>query len=562
MTIYTRLQIRRGDAAEWIEANPILADGEQALENDTLKTKFGDGVTNYVDLPYQDQTGPTGPQGPTGPTGATGPKGDTGSFGGAIFHYSYLADTVDSDPGSGKLKFDNALTTATQLFIDFEDADAVNNQNYLNAIDDSTSLIKGHFKIEVVGSPGDYVYYAINGEHYHHTSYFEVPVEYLSGSVTTIPDDTPVTITFVRTGDKGDQGEIGPTGPTGATGDTGPQGDPGLVGPTGPSLIDWQGVWNASTTYPKNSIVYYGGKTYISTATSYPPEDIESTPANISTWSVFTSNGDTGPTGPTGLTGRQGLVWTNEWSSGQTYGWDEAVSYNGSSYIALHNPSGVNMGYTPGSSPTWWGLLAQVGDTGPGVSGVTATATELNYSVGVTSSIQTQLDNKITATSTNTLSNKTLESAVFQTQSDVPTTLNGITLFNGVALEAPYVTNTSFAGYLMQLGAGLGAGGSVIYLTANATANGAINIAWTNSKSLNSKLTVGQSVTCVLMITNGSTAYYPTSIQVDGATVTPKWLGGSPPSSGNSNSIDTYTFTVIKTASSTYTVFASASRFA
>lgn len=37
MTIYTRLQIRRGDAAEWIEANPILADGEQALENDTLK---------------------------------------------------------------------------------------------------------------------------------------------------------------------------------------------------------------------------------------------------------------------------------------------------------------------------------------------------------------------------------------------------------------------------------------------------------------------------------------------------------------------------------------------
>ena len=308
MTIYTRLQIRRGDAAEWIEANPVLADGEQALENDTLKTKFGDGVTNYVDLPYQDQEGPTGPQGPTGPIGPTGPKGETGSFGGAIFHYSYLTDTVDSDPGSGNLKFDNTLTTATQLFIDFEDADAVDNQNYLNAIDDSTSIIKGHFKIEVVGSPEDYVYYAINGEHYHHASYFEVPVEYLSGSVTTIPDDTPVTITFVRTGDKGDQGDTGPTGPTGATGDTGPTGATGDTGPTGPSLIDWQGAWNASATYPENSIVYYGGKTYISTAISYPPEGIGSTPVNISTWSVFTSNGDIGPSGATGPTGANGAT--------------------------------------------------------------------------------------------------------------------------------------------------------------------------------------------------------------------------------------------------------------
>lgn len=40
------------------------------------------------------------------------------------------------------------------------------------------------------------------------------------------------------------------------------------------------------------------------------------------------------------------------------------------------------------------GPTGAIGPTGPGISGVTASATELNYSVGVTSAIQTQLDAK------------------------------------------------------------------------------------------------------------------------------------------------------------------------
>jgi hypothetical protein len=344
MTNYTRVQIRRGTAANWIADNPILANGEQALEIDTLNTKFGDGVTNYVDLPYQDQIGPTGPRGATGPIGPTGPKGETGSFGGAIFNYGYLTDTTDSDPGSGKLKFDNSLTTATQLFIDFEDTSATDNQNYLNAIDDSTSSIKGHFKIEVVGSPEDYVYYAITGEHYHHASYFEVPVQYLSGSVTTIPNDTPVTITFVRTGDKGDQGPTGPTGistlikgsfPTTqdlplsgiSIGDgfiieadgclyvwtitgyanvgivVGPTGPTGPIGPTGPNVINWQGAWNSNTQYASSSVVRYDGQAYISVGTSYATENPSSNPTNISTWQLFVAKGNDGTIGVDGATG-------------------------------------------------------------------------------------------------------------------------------------------------------------------------------------------------------------------------------------------------------------------
>jgi hypothetical protein len=73
-------------------------------------------------------------------------------------------------------------------------------------------------------------------------------------------------------------------------------------------------------------------------------------------------------------------------------------------------------------------------------------------------------------------------------------------------------------------------------------------------------------VTFAFLVTNGSTAYKPASspgaFQVDGVTITPKWQGGTAPSAGNASSIDSYTFTIIKTASATYTVLASQVKFA
>jgi hypothetical protein len=84
-------------------------------------------------------------------------------------------------------------------------------------------------------------------------------------------------------------------------------------------------------------------------------------------------------------------------------------------------------------------------------------------------------------------------------------------------------------------------------------------------KDLNTLLTVGQSVTMTLLTTNGSTAYYCTSVTVDawlaGTTTTVKWQGGAP-TSGNANSIDAYVFNVIKTADKTFTVLASQTKFA
>jgi hypothetical protein len=103
---------------------------------------------------------------------------------------------------------------------------------------------------------------------------------------------------------------------------------------------------------------------------------------------------------------------------------------------------------------------------------------------------------------------------------------------------------------------------SVFYYTSNATGNWTLNFRGDGSTTMNTFLAVGKSATVVFLATQGVTAYYPTTFQVDGVTVTPRWLGGTAPTGGNASSIDSYSFTIIKTAASTYTVLASQARFA
>jgi hypothetical protein len=47
MAVQTQIQIRRGTAAQWTSANPILASGEFGYETDTGKFKIGDGTTAW-----------------------------------------------------------------------------------------------------------------------------------------------------------------------------------------------------------------------------------------------------------------------------------------------------------------------------------------------------------------------------------------------------------------------------------------------------------------------------------------------------------------------------------
>jgi hypothetical protein len=47
-----KLQLRRGNAAQWTAANPLLAEGEMAVELDTGKFKVGNGINYWNQIDY------------------------------------------------------------------------------------------------------------------------------------------------------------------------------------------------------------------------------------------------------------------------------------------------------------------------------------------------------------------------------------------------------------------------------------------------------------------------------------------------------------------------------
>lgn len=103
---------------------------------------------------------------------------------------------------------------------------------------------------------------------------------------------------------------------------------------------------------------------------------------------------------------------------------------------------------------------------------------------------------------------------------------------------------------------------AVLYYTTNASANWTVNFRGSSGTSLNSLMATGESVTVAFFVTQGSTAYYNNAITIDGSSVTPKYQGGTAWSAGNASSIDAYTYTIIKTGSATFTVFAAQTKFA
>jgi hypothetical protein len=103
---------------------------------------------------------------------------------------------------------------------------------------------------------------------------------------------------------------------------------------------------------------------------------------------------------------------------------------------------------------------------------------------------------------------------------------------------------------------------SVLYYTTNASANWTVNFRASSGTSLNTAMATGQSVTVTFLVTQGSTAYYNSAVTVDGTSVTPKYQGGTAWTAGNASSIDAYTYTIVKTGSAAFTVFASQTRFA
>jgi len=145
-------------------------------------------------------------------------------------------------------------------------------------------------------------------------------------------------------------------------------------------------------------------------------------------------------------------------------------------------------------------------------------------------------NNVTTASNTQTLTNKTL-----QTASET------------VTISATAATGTINYDVSTQ---------SVLYYTSNASANWTTNFRGSSGTSLNTLMSTGQSITVAFLVTQGGTAYYNNVVQVDGSAVTPKWQGGTAPSAGNASSVDVYSYTIVKTGNAAFTIFASQTKFA
>jgi hypothetical protein len=181
-----------------------------------------------------------------------------------------------------------------------------------------------------------------------------------------------------------------------------------------------------------------------------------------------------------------------------------------------------------------------LGATTTSVSGLTLSSPTISTITNTgTITFPTSTDTLVGRATTDTLTNKTLTSPA----------LNGA-VFNW-PVESWYINATAFAGYTAYLQTN----GAVHYLTTASTANGTLNITAASGVTLNSVMATGQAITFSLLITN-TTAYYANAYQVDGSAVTPKWSGGTAPSAGNASATDIYQFTILKTGSAAFTVFA------
>ena len=95
----------------------------------------------------------------------------------------------------------------------------------------------------------------------------------------------------------------------------------------------------------------------------------------------------------------------------------------------------------------------------------------------------------------------------------------------------------------------------VLYYTTASAANWTLNFRGNSGTTLASVMSTGDAITVNFLATNTTAYYQSTAVTVDtSATVTVKWSGGTAPAAGNASSTDIYSYTIVKTGASAFTV--------
>ena len=293
----------------------------------------------------------------------------------------------------------------------------------------------------------------------------------------------------------------------------------------GALVVFLTGTKDVFVTYPAERALYTGGPLgtpasgTLTNATGYTYANLTGT---VPTWNQNTT-GTAAGLSATLATGSGGTNSTaTPTNGGVIYGTGTAYA------VTAAGTSGYILKSNGASAPTWLQTL-------PIANGGTGATTLAGANLPVTN-----VANTFTGT---------------QTFSGTSTTLAAV-LTN--AAETTTVSATAATGTITYYTATQ----SVMYYTTDASANWTLNLRHSVGTTLNTAMAIGQTVTVTFMVTNGTTAFYNNVVQVDGTTVTPKWQGGTAPTSGNGSSIDVYTYAIIKTAAATFTVLAAVTKFA
>ena len=198
-----------------------------------------------------------------------------------------------------------------------------------------------------------------------------------------------------------------------------------------------------------------------------------------------------------------------------------------------------------GTGSTAWTSLAYAA-TGT-VTSITAGTGLSGGTISSSGTIAIDTATTVDVSTAQTLTNKTLTSPVIAALSD--------TVVKGLEEDVNVVASAATGTINFDVSTA-----SIWYYTSNATANHTLNFRYSSGTSLNSAMLTGDAITLVWLNTNGATAYYPNVIQIDGSSVTPKVPAAI--TAGNASSIDAYSFTIIKTASATFTVLETQTKFA
>ena len=103
--------------------------------------------------------------------------------------------------------------------------------------------------------------------------------------------------------------------------------------------------------------------------------------------------------------------------------------------------------------------------------------------------------------------------------------------------------------------------GMIHLFTTQETTTSTPNIRVDGSTSLNSKMSVGEAITVVTIVTAAASGY-SAQLTIDGSAVTESWFNGSAPAKGGSSGYDVYNRHIIKTADATFIVLSNIINYA